>query len=72
MVLISSLETKSLARIVADDFRAAEVFERYNLDFCCKGKRTLAEACLEKGLPLESVRLPAALDAWEIPLKPKE
>lgn len=55
MVLTSTLETKSLARIVADDFRAAEVFERYNLDFCCKGKRPLNLACQEKGIDISGV-----------------
>ena len=55
MVLTSTLETKSLARIVADDFRAAEVFERYNLDFCCKGKRSLNLACQEKGIDISGV-----------------
>ncbi len=60
MVLISSLETKSLARIVADDFRAAEVFERYNLDFCCKGKRSLATACEEKGTAITDVMMELA------------
>ncbi|MFN8359584.1 MAG: iron-sulfur cluster repair di-iron protein [Candidatus Kapaibacterium sp.] len=55
MVLTSTLKTKSLARIVADDFRAAEVFERYNLDFCCKGKRPLDVACREKGIDLSGI-----------------
>ncbi|MGH2553251.1 MAG: DUF542 domain-containing protein, partial [Chitinophagaceae bacterium] len=31
--------TKSLAQIVNHDHRAASVFEKYQLDFCCKGKR---------------------------------
>ena len=28
---------------------------KYNLDFCCKGKRTLSEACAEMGLPLNVI-----------------
>lgn len=31
------------------------VLEKYNLDFCCKGKRTLSDACSEKGLSLETI-----------------
>lgn len=35
----------TLKAIVTEDFRAAAVFERYSLDFCCKGGVTIAEAC---------------------------
>ena len=41
---------KSLAQIVHVNYRAAAVFEKYHLDFCCKGKRTLLQACEETGL----------------------
>lgn len=40
----------TLSEIVKDNFRAAAVFEKYNLDFCCKGNRPLADACAEKGI----------------------
>ncbi|TCJ19628.1 iron-sulfur cluster repair di-iron protein [Flaviaesturariibacter flavus] len=40
----------TLSQIVSNDFRAARVFERHGLDFCCKGKRPLADACSEKGI----------------------
>jgi len=30
--------------------RKAEVFKKYGLDFCCGGKKTVKEACAEKGL----------------------
>jgi len=45
---MSSLITKSLAQIVTDDHRAASVFEKFHLDFCCKGKRSLEQACIEQ------------------------
>lgn len=38
----------TLGAIVAEDYRAAAVLERYGIDFCCGGKRTLAEACTVK------------------------
>ena len=27
------------------DFRAAAIFEQFGIDFCCSGRRTLADAC---------------------------
>jgi regulator of cell morphogenesis and NO signaling len=31
--------------IVATDFRAGAVFERFGIDFCCGGRRSVVEAC---------------------------
>jgi regulator of cell morphogenesis and NO signaling len=36
--------------IVAGDYRAASVFHRYGIDFCCGGQRTVDEACRAKQL----------------------
>jgi regulator of cell morphogenesis and NO signaling len=47
---MTNLAQQTLAGIVTHDHRTAAVLEKYQLDFCCKGKRTLAEACVEKGL----------------------
>ena len=44
---MTELLTQSLARIVTANHQTAAVFEKYKLDFCCKGKRTLQEACRE-------------------------
>lgn len=44
---MTELLTQSLATIVTDNHKTASVFEKYHLDFCCKGKRTLKEACAE-------------------------
>jgi len=38
----------TIGELVAKDFRKAEVFKKYNLDFCCGGKKTVAQACNEK------------------------
>jgi regulator of cell morphogenesis and NO signaling len=40
----------TLAEIVRTDFRAARIFENYNLDFCCKGNRPLEDACNERNI----------------------
>ncbi|MEO6611645.1 MAG: iron-sulfur cluster repair di-iron protein [Chitinophagaceae bacterium] len=52
---MSELVTKSLAQIVNINHRAASVFEKYHLDFCCKGKRPLWQACEENQVSLEEV-----------------
>jgi iron-sulfur cluster repair protein YtfE (RIC family) len=38
----------SPAQIVKHDIRAAAVFERYGVDFCCKGKHPLLHAIPSK------------------------
>ncbi|HZT78352.1 MAG TPA: iron-sulfur cluster repair di-iron protein [Vicinamibacterales bacterium] len=39
-------DTATVGEIVTSDFRAAAVFERFSIDFCCGGKRSLADACV--------------------------
>ena len=41
--------------LVAQDFRAAAVLDRFGIDFCCGGKRTLSEACREKAVDVTRV-----------------
>jgi regulator of cell morphogenesis and NO signaling len=36
--------------IVAENFRAAAVFQKYGLDFCCRGNRRVTDACAEQGI----------------------
>jgi regulator of cell morphogenesis and NO signaling len=64
---MNSLAEKTLSQIVTDNYQAARVFERHGLDFCCKGKRPLAEACNEKGIAPETLiaELHSALAASE-------
>jgi len=48
-------KTSSLAQIVNANHQAAWVFEKYHLDFCCKGKRSLEQACTELQLQPEQI-----------------
>jgi regulator of cell morphogenesis and NO signaling len=55
-------DSNSIIRdIVADDFRAASVFQRHRIDFCCGGDRPVGEACRERGV--DAGQLVAELEA---------
>ena len=41
--------------VVVQNFRTSKVFESLGLDFCCGGKKSIAEACREKGIDPEFV-----------------
>lgn len=41
---------ETLGEIAAKDLRKAQIFKKHGLDFCCGGKKTVKEACAEKGL----------------------
>jgi regulator of cell morphogenesis and NO signaling len=52
--------------IVADDFRAAAVFQRHGIDFCCKGNRSVEEACRGGSVSAERI-LAEVADATAAP-----
>lgn len=47
--------TDKLGDLVADDPRRARLFEQLGLEYCCGGRRTLEEACAQRGLDPETV-----------------
>ena len=62
---METLDHLSLSEIVIQYPFSANVFEKYRLDFCCGGKKTLFAACAENGLVINIVRqdLEKAFDA---------
>lgn len=52
---ITGENDETLGQIATKDLRKAEVFKKYGLDFCCGGKKTVKEACQEKGLDVTKV-----------------
>ena len=52
---MSTLLNKTLSQIVRENYQAAYVFEKYGLDFCCKGKRPLKEACDDKQVAIDNL-----------------
>ncbi len=47
---------QTIGEIVSKDFRSAEIFKKYKIDFCCGGKKTLAQVCLTKGINILEVQ----------------
>ena len=46
------IKGETVGQIAAKDIRKAEVFKKLGIDFCCGGKKSLRQACEEKGLDL--------------------
>lgn len=46
---------ETLGQIAAKDLRKAQIFKKYGLDFCCGGKKTVKQACAEKGLDVTKI-----------------
>ena len=49
------MSQQTLASLVSENHNIVPVLEKYNLDFCCRGKRNLSDACNEKGLDINKV-----------------
>ncbi len=45
----------TIGEMVTKDFRKAQVFKKFGIDFCCGGKKTLKEVCDRKGIDVEIV-----------------
>lgn len=52
---MNNFHNEPVGTLVAEQPLRAAVFDKFGIDFCCKGKLTLAEACLKDGLDRESV-----------------
>jgi regulator of cell morphogenesis and NO signaling len=48
-------ENNIIGELVAQDYRAASVFKKYGIDFCCRGNRTIQDACEAKNIDASSV-----------------
>lgn len=47
---------ETIGEIAVKDLRKVEVFKKYGIDFCCGGKKTIAEACAEKNIDATKVQ----------------
>lgn len=53
--IIESPSLPTVAEMVASDYRKAKVFSQFGIDFCCGGKKNIAEVCLDKGIDLSTL-----------------
>lgn len=45
----------SIGELVVNDYRKADVFKKFNIDFCCGGKKTLSQVCKDNNIDIKSV-----------------
>src|SRR5690242_19295967 len=50
-------ENVTVSEIAARSLAAVRVFDRLGIDYCCGGKRPLADVCREKGYDVDAVRV---------------
>jgi regulator of cell morphogenesis and NO signaling len=51
----NGFRNRPVGEVVAEDYARAAVFQRFGIDFCCGGKRTVAAACAKAGVAPETV-----------------
>ena len=49
------LQNLTVGELVAEDYRKAEVFKKFGIDFCCRGNKLLEEACHDKNIESQVV-----------------
>lgn len=52
---MENLEKKSVGQIVAEDYRASQVFEKYKIDFCCHGGKSLQEVAKDHQMDVQQL-----------------
>ncbi|QYN48722.1 iron-sulfur cluster repair di-iron protein [Apibacter sp. ESL0432] len=45
----------TIGEIVAENYQTASVFSKYGIDFCCKGDRTIEQACDKKSIDIKEL-----------------
>jgi len=51
----NELLNKSVGELVVEQPGRSRIFEKYSIDYCCGGKKTLATACQSAGVSLDEV-----------------
>jgi len=64
---MKNLEEATLKSIALNHYEFIPILEKYSLDFCCRGKKTLKEACFVNDISLEKIL--TELNESGIPIK---
>ncbi|WP_316815729.1 iron-sulfur cluster repair di-iron protein [Pedobacter nyackensis] len=49
-------DEETIGEMVTQDYRKAQIFKHFGIDFCCGGKKTLTEVCEKKGIDPSAVK----------------
>jgi len=52
---MTALQERTIGELVAEAPLRANIFEKRRIDYCCKGRRSLAQVCAEEGVPMEEL-----------------
>lgn len=52
---METLNNQTIGSIVALNYKTASIFQKFSIDFCCKGGRTIQEACTAKNLDADVI-----------------
>jgi hypothetical protein len=52
---METTKQETIGALVTKDYRLATVFESFGIDFCCKGNRSIEEACEKLNIESETV-----------------
>ncbi len=63
---------QTIGQLAAETPGAIPVFERFGVDYCCGGSRTLEAACQDRGLPVETLRAEIAAAAALSPVQSRD
>lgn len=49
-------DEETIGELVTKDYRKAQIFKGFGVDFCCGGKKTITEVCEKKGIDAAELR----------------
>jgi regulator of cell morphogenesis and NO signaling len=52
---MKTLKERLIGEVVAKDYRTAQIFRDFKMDFCCRGDKSIENACLEQGIETHEI-----------------